>query len=193
MQRKQKDIHFKRGAADLDKNLQSYMENKENSVLLDTTERLSYSDYVEFCKMVDLPVCSEDSNDYFNYLDDSRADENEAFLDNCEEEKQCNVPVVITGSLGLWNGNPEIIPVRRETVVDAIHRCLWKCDDIRVEYGNGIIYLSGYHHDGTNSFMIRPLTEKGNNPENWDSDGRFIGDEFTDDMVEPFPNKEYLF
>ena len=188
-----KIIHFRRGAADLDKNLQSYMEKKENMVLIDTTNCRSYSDYVEFCEMNDLPVCGEDSNDYFNYLDDSRTEDYDAFFDKCSYEKQCNVPVVITGGLGLWNGKPVIVPVRCETVVDAIHRCLYKCDDMRIKYGNGIIYLRCFHHDGTNSFVIRPLTEKGNDPENWEHDGCFIGDEFTDDIAEPFPNKKYLF
>jgi len=84
-------------------------------------------------------------------------------MENIESCTEYNVPVVLTGTLGLWWGHPEIKPERFESVADAIHRCIngSNCNEIHVEYNDGVITVDCYHHDGCNSFTIKALSKKG--------------------------------
>jgi hypothetical protein len=64
--------------------------------------------------------------------------------------------------LGLWDGDKAIYPVRMNNVQDAIRRCIGNdIESIKVEYVDGVIKVSAYHHDGTNRFTIYRLTKKG--------------------------------
>ncbi len=87
----------------------------------------------------------------------------EADMDNIKTCREYNIPVVVTGTLGLWWGRPEIKPERYESVADAIHRCIAGSDsrDVFVEYNDGVITVDCYHHDGCNSFTIKALSKKG--------------------------------
>lgn len=87
----------------------------------------------------------------------------EADMDNIESCSEYNVPVVVTGTLGLWWGHPEIKPERFESVADAIHDCMKRsdCNDVIVEYSDGVITMNCYHHDGCNYFTIKALSKKG--------------------------------
>lgn len=71
--------------------------------------------------------------------------------------------VVITGTLGLWDGRHKIKPVKVANIIEAVNKC---CNqDIEVvdmyedSYGNFI--LDAYHHDGCNHFVIKKYTDKG--------------------------------
>ena len=87
----------------------------------------------------------------------------EADMENIESCTEYNVPVVLTGTLGLWWGHPEIKPERFESVADAIRRCMdgSDCSDVLVEFNDGVITVDCYHHDGCNSFTIKALSKKG--------------------------------
>lgn len=68
---------------------------------------------------------------------------------------------VITGRLGLCS--PEIVPTVCETLVDAIYKCVNKCDECRISQHASTIIVEGFHRDGTNRFEIHVLNEKGRN------------------------------
>lgn len=62
-----------------------------------------------------------------------------------------NVECVIVGYVQLWTGKREIVPVKCDTLWEAIQKAV------------GHIEVSAIHHDGTNRFSIHLLNEKGIN------------------------------
>lgn len=73
-----------------------------------------------------------------------------------------NAPVVVTGVLGLWDGQHTIQPKKFENLNDALAACGTECDEFEIwedRYGN--FYFEGYHHDGHNHFCIKKATDNG--------------------------------
>lgn len=63
--------------------------------------------------------------------------------------------VTITGTLGLWDGTKEIVPVECKCLSEAIDKCLGTdTNDIVLSYENNQYFLDCSHHDGTNHFTI---------------------------------------
>lgn len=71
--------------------------------------------------------------------------------------------VVITGTLGLWNGRHKINLVKVANIIEAVNKCcnrdIEEIDMYEDSYGNFI--LDAYHHDGCNHFVIKKYTDKG--------------------------------
>ena len=126
------------------------------------TDDFSREDYEEWCEVNDFEP-TDDEDDFFDYCAEETQANYEADMDNIEHCKEYNVPVVVTGTLGLWWGHPEIKPERYESVADAIYYCMTRsdCHDVLVEYNDGVITVDCYHHDGCNSFIIKALSKKG--------------------------------
>ena len=96
-----------------------------------------------------------DSRDYCDEDYDIMSWEFENVADNCDAEKQ-SPNAIITGTLGLWDGRHDIMPVETETVKEALNKCLGSCDHIAIwSEGEGLLYVETYHHDGTNQFQIK--------------------------------------
>lgn len=129
------------------------------------TDAFDREDFEAYCEDMDIEVGDEDDMDEAFY--DWRAEETqanyEADMENIESCSEYNVPVVVTGTLGLWWGHPEIKPERYESVADAIRRCMdgSDCHDVLVEFNDGVITVDCYHHDGCNYFTIKALSKKG--------------------------------
>lgn len=72
-------------------------------------------------------------------------------------------PVVITGTLGLWNGRHVIKNVKCRDLNEALDKILkGDIENIRItedRFGNLRVY--GYHHDGINEFVIKKWTPNG--------------------------------
>lgn len=74
-----------------------------------------------------------------------------------------NVECVIVGYVQLWTGKREIMPVKCDTLWEAIQKAVGRSDFQIIKQVNGHIEVSAIHHDGTNSFSIHLLNEKGIN------------------------------
>ena len=73
-----------------------------------------------------------------------------------------DIPVVIIGQLGLWNGPHKVTPTKCKTILEAVYKCIKEMDEVEIyedQYGN--LKVDGYHHDGTNHFTIKKITDKG--------------------------------
>ena len=125
------------------------------------TDTFDREDYIDFCEVNGIE--DEDDEGFFDWCAEETQANYEADMDNIESCKEYNMPVVVTGTLGLWWGHPEIKPERFESVADAIHRCIDGSDsrDVLVEFNDGVITVDCYHHDGCNSFTIKALSKKG--------------------------------
>ena len=143
--------------------------SKKQITLIDTyNSGLEYSDYVEYCELNEITPEPEGSDDYYEW----EAEENQRFVEDFFENLRYvkfDTPVIITGSLGLWNGRKEIYPLvvestEKPSLYNAVQKCINGMDDFKVELSEGEIVVHGYHHDGTNIFTISKLSKKGIDP-----------------------------
>lgn len=77
---------------------------------------------------------------------------------------------IIFGSIGRWDGTSSGFDVfRGEDFASAFYKATKDCDYIKVWDENGHLYIKCSHHDGTNNYEIKRLTERGEAYfENWD-------------------------
>ena len=140
--------------------------SKKQITLIDTTDSgLTYQDYVEFCEANEITPSTEESDEYYEWESEETQQFAEDFFCNLKYVK-FDTPVIITGSLGLWNGRKEIYPMLVESsehpsLYNAVMKCINGMDDFKVELSEGEIVVHGYHHDGTNIFTISKVSKKG--------------------------------
>ena len=78
---------------------------------------------------------------------------------------------VVTGELGLWNGNHTIVPKTFNNLYDALSKCATDAYDIVVKYEDNAIKFECHHHDGINYFEVRNLSfDDYDKIEWWDDD-----------------------
>lgn len=118
-----------------------------------------WEDYEDYCEVNGMEPGDDD--DFYNWCAEETNLSWEADLFNIKECKEYNVPVIITGKLGLWWGKPEIVAVREESVYDALQRCTRGADSATVNWNDGEIQVVSAHHDGCNAFTIKALSKKG--------------------------------
>lgn len=152
--------------------------SKKQFTLIDTTDLgLTYADYVDFCEANEITPEPEESNDYYNWLGEETNREIEDFFENLRYANCNETPVLITGTLGLWNGRKEIYPMMMESddyqtkdgkgrymkpaIYLAVQKCINGMDDFKVEVSEGEIIVHGYHHDGTNVLTINKMSTRG--------------------------------
>lgn len=131
------------------------------TILTTSTDGFDYDDYLDWCEANKQEPASENSNEYLEWMYEEMLLNYESDLDNIKSCKQYNIPVVITGKLGLWDGTHEIMPVVCDNVHDAISKCVDGNDDCEVYFNDGLIEVHAHHHDGTNCFEIKALSAKG--------------------------------
>lgn len=72
--------------------------------------------------------------------------------------------VILFGTLDLWDGKKEIAQYKFNSIADAVKRIVYCNFDNKIsitQYGNTKIELVQVHHDGTNVFTIKALSEYG--------------------------------
>ena len=70
------------------------------------------------------------------------------------------VKVVITGTLGLWNGTKTIVPKVKRDFDCALLACIDNADYCTIYKEFSKIVVEATHHDGTNVFTLQFLTDK---------------------------------
>ena len=135
---------------------------KTRVTLFDSTEHPSYEEYVEMCKANHVDPHPDGSNDYWDHVADTMQMWHDDFFKyNINDISENDRPCLISGELGLWDGNHEIAPVKCRNLRKAINKCIGSCDYFEVEFENGVIHVAGYHHDGVNVFDIQLLSAHG--------------------------------
>lgn len=71
--------------------------------------------------------------------------------------------LLVVGTCGLWYGNR---PAGAVIDYDDLYKCWNNCAYIEIYDEGGHLYINGTHHDGTNCYEVKILTEKG--VEMWD-------------------------
>ena len=93
------------------------------------------------------------------------------------------------GEVGLWHGT-----YRAGKIGDfetLYYKAIQDCDYVKIYDENGHLYLTCSHHDGTNCFEIKEVTDKGREYlENWEYD-YYINDKRTEEYVHNQIYKRY--
>ena len=140
----------------------------EKKILFKSWDLLTQQEQDEFISFVN----SEEENDeeYLSYgetFEEHIIDIwNDSFYDNFGLQssnlscsKICNVPAIITGTLGLWDGRKEIVPVECDSVAQAIDKCINYDYQCIYEDDNGDLFVEDHHHDAINVFKISLLVD----------------------------------
>ena len=109
-----------------------------------------------------------DTDDYLDYEDVQLAglmlandtDEVICGLQDLFEKSAAAKKIVIRGSIGRWNGTVHGFSTF-EDVRKAIQFCLNDLDSWKFADEDDAFCINGYHHDGSNSYELRFLSEKG--------------------------------
>lgn len=77
---------------------------------------------------------------------------------------------ILFGTVGRWDGTFAAGTIfDGDDFIDTIYKGLKDCDYISITDENGHLYISGTHHDGTVSYEVKILTNKGiEYLENWE-------------------------
>lgn len=89
---------------------------------------------------------------------------------------------IIFGTVGRWDGTFAAGTIfDGDDFIDTLYKGLKDCGYISITDENGHLYISGTHHDGTVSYEVKILTDKGMKYfENWEYDW---GDKRTEQYV----------
>ena len=66
--------------------------------------------------------------------------------------------LLVCGTCGTWRGN---LAAGKVIAYDELWKCWKDCDYISIYDEGGHFYIKASHHDGTNHFEVKLLTEKG--------------------------------
>lgn len=141
------------------------MEENKKHVLLTTDSGLTYEDYLDWCRDNDIDepgdIESQGFYDWYTTTSDDYTEDEWRDLEHLLDGTSC----IVTGVLGLWNGNPTIEPFIMDSVFEAVRKCVSGSSaldyELSYEDGDDCFRLSCAHHDGTNHFDIYPLTSDG--------------------------------
>ena len=127
-------------------------------------ESLDYKGFEEFMKYEfdedNRPISKEGSEEYYERFSNWEEMNWDDFMSNLKYSTS-NRECVVVGSVGLWFGRREIEAKRFDDLIDAINACIGSCDYIYIYKVNGYLEISAVHHDGTNSFEIHLLNDRG--------------------------------
>jgi hypothetical protein len=127
--------------------------------LLDTDREVSFDEVKGYCANNDMEVPAEGTQDYYDIVSDIQSWD----IDDFKEDAALHFDLglcLVKGYAGLWNGPAEGGKVMRiDSGADLFFQDV---DRVRVVLeGDGLV-VYGYHHDGTNRYVVRQLNERGN-------------------------------
>ena len=150
--------------------LRDYTGNFEKArILLATTyydsmqySLMDYEDYAKMCRDSDEEPYPEGSQAYYDHIGRLTEQDLDDFKDNLQYSKY-NLPCMMTGTLSLWNGRPDLCPVKYDSLLEGVKDIMRRadCNDWEIRLTEGALMLLGKHHDGTNTYTLHVLSAKG--------------------------------
>lgn len=101
----------------------------------------------------------DELNEYIDFIQSNNWDDMMSEID-CYEKHHGVKNYVILARIGTWRGTFDSALVCNG-MKEVIFKCCDSCDYITIAYKNNQLKIIGHHHDGTNTFVIRELTQKG--------------------------------
>lgn len=121
-----------------------------------------YEDFKDWCYDNNCSNFIGDDEKFHNWVWNTLNMYWDDFIYNLQHDKDNNVDCVVTGKVGRWNGNFDIVATHFATLEKAIYACIKDCDYITItQTEDGAIDVWAAHHDGSHSFTIHKLNERG--------------------------------
>lgn len=137
---------------------------RKNYVLFD-----NYNDYDfdEIKKEMETADECEYSDDYIWFVIYNNQSEDWDNMRRQLEDDFGDSQLLVVGTVGLWDGNFAAGKLCKDTN-EIFLGTLTDCDYKKVWYEKGHLYIMGSHHDGTNWYEIKKVTDRGlNYYDNW--------------------------
>lgn len=150
------------------KNFLDWMETRgeQGAPLFNTEDEFTYEEYVEDQEAVELEPAPEDSQEFHQWCSDQASTNYEEDRENLRTGKYSNNPVLLTGTVGRWNGRFRIVPQIFDRLEDAIEAvCGGDIIDVEARYNTRCISVNARHHDNSNSYEIFFLKDNFNKEE----------------------------
>lgn len=164
-------------------------------------ERIIYDNYDLYEKYTDKVIMDvarecewieEDEEPSDNQIDEWRYELDEGDHDIAIEQLKeffVGKTVGFFGEVGLWHGTYKAGKIG--DFENLYYKAIGDCDYIKIYDENGHLYLTCSHHDGTNCFEIKVVTDKGKDYlENWEYD-YYINDKRTEKYIHNQIYKRY--
>ena len=128
-----------------------------------TNDEIWLKYFKEYCEEngIEMPADAEYSDEFCEWQSEVRDMEWEDLLYNIESAWDSDVPCVVTGTVGRWNGRFEIELKAFHTLKESIYACVSNMDYVILTEDKGVIKIEVIHHDGRNYFEIHKLNKKG--------------------------------
>lgn len=123
---------------------------------------MPYKDYAKMCRDNDEKPRPEGTQAYYDHIGNLAKQDLDDFKANLQYSEY-NLPCMMTGTLSLWNGRPDLCPVKYDSLLEGVKDILRRadCDDWEIILTEGYLELRGLHHDGTNVYELHLLSAKG--------------------------------
>lgn len=123
---------------------------------------MDYEDYTKMCRDIDEEPRPEGSQAYYDHISSLTDQDLDDFKDNLLYSEY-NLPCLMTGTLGLWKGRPDLCPVKYGSLLEGVMDIMSRsdCNDWEIRLTEGTLQLLGKHHDGTNTYTLHVLSAKG--------------------------------
>lgn len=144
-----------------------------------TTDVILYNDYdynlddwreayAEWAEDNEVMISGDNDHALYNWINEQMTMDWDDLLCNIKYSKK-NTECVVIGDIGLWYGRRDTIPTKFDNLVDAINKCCYNVEMVKVTLKtDGHIEVIGVHHDGKNYFEIYLLNKLGCNTEGAD-------------------------
>ena len=126
--------------------------------LFDSEREVSFEEIKDHCEANEIPVPEEDSDKWWDIVNDIREWDCDDFRSDACYHFDLGL-CLVKGYAGLWNGNAEGGKVMR--INSANDLFFMDVDRVRVTLEDDGLVVYGYHHDGTNRYVVYQLTERG--------------------------------
>lgn len=127
---------------------------RRNYVLFNNYEGYDFDEY----KMEGIREDISDELIWFE-IDDAQGEDWDNMKRQLEDDFD-DSQVLVVGTTGLWNGNFSAGKLCK-SIEDALDKAFVDCEYKKVWYEKGHLYLEGTHHDGTNTYEVKKVTDKG--------------------------------
>ena len=136
---------------------------KEELVLLDSQCEIPMDAIKDHCESNGIPVPEEGSSEYWELVGSFR----DWDCDDFKNDMCYNLNLgkcLVTGYAGLWDGRHAGGTIIEVNKGGDLFQLVRNCDDLKVviDPDDGLV-VYGYHHDGTNRYVVRQLNKRGLN------------------------------
>lgn len=142
--------------------MSKFVKNTKKFVIYDSARYIDTEEVIDFCECNEISVPVYNTIRYWDIVREIAEMERDDFWEDLKYSPLNNEKFMITGTLGLWNGSPTIVPILANGLEEAINKtCTGSINDIKAEYDSGVLYVFASHHDGINCLEIHKLSKLG--------------------------------